>query len=184
MLKELLWWWWWWWLRTFFEVGLKINKNVAKSTKMLQFRSINCNFLHFLAIICNSVQLLAILCNNLQFRAIAFNFLQYLAEYCATSCNLVITCNYILLFASSRSWILLNLVFLEIFVAISTNLWTFEFFLSPLHGNRPVVLVAGGYAETTAEIFDYTLIHGKKVSISLCPKFSANPIAVTPIWKW
>ena len=109
MLKELLWWWW-WWLRTFFEVGLKINKNVAKSTKMLQFRSINCNFLHFLAIICNSVQLLAILCNNLQFRAIAFNFLQYLAEYCATSCNLVITCNYILLFASSRSWILLNLV--------------------------------------------------------------------------
>ena len=109
MLKELLWWWW-WWLRTFFEVGLKINKNVAKSTKMLQFRSINCNFLHFLAIICNSVQLLAILCNNLQFRAIAFNFLQYLAEYCATSCNLVITCNYILLYASSRSWILLNLV--------------------------------------------------------------------------
>ena len=77
---------------------------------MLQFRSINCNFLHFLAITCNSVQLLAILCNNLQFRAIAFNFLQYLAEYCATSCNLVITCNYILLFASSRSWILLNLV--------------------------------------------------------------------------
>ena len=45
---------------------------------------------------------------------------------------------------------------LEIFVAISTNLWTCEFFLSPLHGNRPVVLVAGGYAETTAEIFDYT----------------------------
>ena len=80
---------------------------------MLQFRSINCNFLHFLAIICNSVQLLAILCNNLQFRAIAFNFLQYLAEYCATSCNLVITCNYILLFASSRSWILLNLVLYE-----------------------------------------------------------------------
>ena len=77
---------------------------------MLQFCSINCNFLHFLAITCNSVQLLAILCNNLQFRAIAFNFLQYLAEYCATSCNLVITCNYILLFASSRSWILLNLV--------------------------------------------------------------------------
>ena len=108
MLKELLWW---WWLRTYFEVGLKINKNVAKSTKMLQFRSINCNFLHFLAITCNSVQLLAILCNNLQFRAIAFNFLQYLAEYCATSCNLPITCNYILLFASSRSWILLNLVF-------------------------------------------------------------------------
>ena len=115
MLKELLWW---WWLRTYFEVGLKINKNVAKSTKTLQFRSINCNFLHFLAITCNSVQLLAILCNNLQFRAIAFNFLQYLAEYCATSCNLVITCNYILLFASSRSWILLNLVFSNFFFAI------------------------------------------------------------------
>ena len=82
---------------------------------MLQFCSINCNFLHFLAIICNSVQLLAILCNNLQFRAIAFNFLQYLAEYCATSCNLPITCNYILLFASSRSWILLNLVKKELY---------------------------------------------------------------------
>ena len=63
-------------------------------------------FLQYPAFSCNSVQLLAILCNNLQFRAIAFNFLQYLAEYCATSCNLVITCNYILLFASSRSWIL------------------------------------------------------------------------------
>ena len=78
----------------------KINKNVAISFNQLQFPAFSCN----------SAQLLAILCNNLQFRAIAFNFLQYLAEYCATSCNLVITCNYILLFASSRSWILLNLV--------------------------------------------------------------------------
>ena len=133
MLKELLWWWWWWWLRTFFEVGLKINKNVAKSTKMLQFRSINCNFLHFLAITCNSVQLLAILCNNLQFRAIAFNFLQYLAEYCATSCNLVITCNYILLFASSRSWILLNLVLSQTLCELRGNFhrrqWIINFFV-------------------------------------------------------
>ena len=29
-------------------------------------------------------------------------------------------------------------------------------FLSPLHNNRPVVLIAGGYDQSTAEVFDYT----------------------------
>merc|ERR1711976_936432 len=29
-------------------------------------------------------------------------------------------------------------------------------FLSPLHNNRPVVLIAGGYGQSTAEVLDYT----------------------------
>ena len=131
---------------------------------MLQFRSINCNFLHFLAITCNSVQLLAILCNNLQFRAIAFNFLQYLAEYCATSCNLVITCNYILLFASSRSWILLNLVLIR-----NICIWPNETkcLLKYLFSHRNLILCS-----------DPIVMFISEFKVVMCPRFSQNTVSI------
>ena len=41
-------------------------------------------------------------------------------------------------------------------------------FLSPLHDNRPVVLVAGGYGQATAEVYDYTNGNAWEESRHIC----------------
>ena len=40
-------------------------------------------------------------------------------------------------------------------------------FKSPLHNNRPVVLVAGGFGQNTAEVYDYTNANQWQTSIYL-----------------